>query len=60
MRFCAHQGDPREIYSDNGKNFEGASKEIRQWVQEWDHEEPSAAVKPWGVTWHFNPQRWDI
>jgi hypothetical protein len=22
---------------------------------EWDQEELSAAVKPWGVTWHFNP-----
>ena len=55
MRFRDRRGDPREIYSDNGKNFEGASKEIKQWVKEWDQEELSAAVKPWGVTWHFNP-----
>jgi hypothetical protein len=55
MRFRARRGDPREIYSDNGKNFEGASKEIKQWVREWDQEELRAAVKPWGVTWHFNP-----
>jgi transposase InsO family protein len=54
MRFRARQGDPREIYSDNGTNFTGASKEIRQWVQEWDQQELSAAVKPWGLTWHFN------
>jgi hypothetical protein len=55
MQFKARRGDPREIYSDNGTNFTDASKEIRQWVQEWDQEELSAAVKPWGVTWHFNP-----
>jgi hypothetical protein len=55
MQFRARQGDPSEIYSDNGTNFTGASKEIRQWVQEWDREELSAAVKPWGVTLHFNP-----
>jgi hypothetical protein len=55
IRFRACRGDPREIYSDNGKNFTGASKEIKQWLQEWDQEELSAAVKPWGVTWHFNP-----
>jgi hypothetical protein len=33
----------------------GASKEIRQWVQEWNQEELSAAIKLWGVIWHFNP-----
>jgi hypothetical protein len=54
-QFWARRGDPREIYSDNGKNFEGASKEIRQLVQEWDRKELSAAIKPWGVTRHFNP-----
>jgi hypothetical protein len=34
MQFWARRGDHRDIYSDNGKNFETASKEIRQWVQE--------------------------
>jgi hypothetical protein len=52
IRFRACRGDPREIYSDNGTNFTGASREIKQWVQEWDQEKLSAAVKPWGVTWH--------
>jgi hypothetical protein len=46
IRFRACQGDPREIYSDNGTNFTGESKEIKRWVQEWDQEELSAAVKP--------------
>jgi hypothetical protein len=55
IQFRACRGDPREIYSGNGTNFMGASKEIKQWVQELDQEELSAAVKPWGVTWHFNP-----
>ena len=55
LRFRARRGDPKEIYSDNGTNFIGASKEIKQWIKEWDREELSAAVKPMGIIWHFNP-----
>ncbi|GAB0086571.1 hypothetical protein DMENIID0001_006610 [Sergentomyia squamirostris] len=55
-RFGARRNTPRHMYSDCGKNFEGASKElVTLHQQERFQEAVSADTTDEGVIWHFNP-----
>ena len=36
-RFIARRGQPQEIRSDNGSNFAGGEKELREAVSHWNH-----------------------
>ncbi|XP_058822232.1 uncharacterized protein LOC131683878 [Topomyia yanbarensis] len=56
-RFVSRRGRPAHIYSDNGKNFEGAKntlEEIQRFLTDED-------VYSWsgdeGITWHLNPPK---
>ncbi|CAF4927804.1 unnamed protein product [Pieris macdunnoughi] len=55
-RFLARRGHVSDIWSDNGTNFVGASKELRQIV---DNASVATDVREWLgnqiVTWHFIP-----
>ena len=57
-RFAARRGPPTDIYSDNGTNFVGADRELKQLVQQMDQNEIQEYARnngfP-GVTWHFQP-----
>ncbi|XP_062698521.1 uncharacterized protein LOC134284163 [Aedes albopictus] len=50
-RFVCRRGKPVEFYSDNGTNFQGASKEI-MWKIEGDCEEAMTDAR---TRWNFNP-----
>ena len=55
-RFIARRGKPVEIHSDNGTNFVGAEKELRQLLQQESTQlqlEKTAAED--GIQWHFIP-----
>ena len=56
VRFSAVRGKPRVMYSDNGLNFVGAEREMRQ---EWEalSGSPDLKVKLTnsGIEWHFSP-----
>ncbi|XP_011860314.1 PREDICTED: uncharacterized protein LOC105557631 [Vollenhovia emeryi] len=57
-RFIARRGLPSDIYSDNGRNFVGAEREIRQLFDDAEfkrriHETTSKE----GISWHFIPAR---
>lgn len=55
-RFVAVQGKCTDMYSDNGKNFVGANKELRDHFKKLikDPELLSFLARD-GTTWHFNP-----
>lgn len=57
-RFIGLYGKPRRIFSDNGTNFVGAERELREAVDRL-HNSPAAAafVKREAIEWHFQPAR---
>ena len=54
-RFCGRRGFPSDIYSDNGSNFIGAEREMREAVRRLNCDVVHAAFLRKGVNWHFNP-----
>ena len=54
-RMVNRQGLPEEIISDNGTNFIGAEKELRQLIEQLDKNKIIASTANSGVKWHFNP-----
>ncbi|XP_058816228.1 uncharacterized protein LOC131679509 [Topomyia yanbarensis] len=58
-RFIARRGRPSDIYSDNGKNFEGAKNEldeIRRML--WDKRSViEQTCTRESITWHMNPPK---
>lgn len=56
-RFIARRGLPSDIYSDNGRNFVGAEREIRQMFADPESEKRIQKVTSKGITWHFIPPR---
>lgn len=49
QRMVARRGMPSHVYSDNGRNFVGAQKEL------FDHRKVQDSSAHEGVMWHFNP-----
>eukprot|EP00117_Sycon_ciliatum_P011139 scpid10470/ scgid12743/ len=54
-RFCKRRGVPAEVVSDNGTNFVGAERELREAVQALGSDEVAASMASQGVHWRFNP-----
>ena len=55
VRMTARKGWPTKMLSDNGTNFVGAEKEIRELVSQLDHDQLQHMTSSRGVTWHWNP-----
>ncbi|XP_062538392.1 uncharacterized protein LOC134206680 [Armigeres subalbatus] len=53
-RFIARRGAPQEIYSDQGTNFIGASRELRDQIASINRE-ISGTFTNADTQWHFNP-----
>lgn len=53
-RFIARRGAPIEIYSDNGTNFTGAERILREQVQRI-HEDSAVTFTNTSTRWIFNP-----
>ncbi|XP_055622276.1 uncharacterized protein LOC129765864 [Toxorhynchites rutilus septentrionalis] len=60
-RFISHHGTPTHLHSDNGKNFEGAKRELAELflMLRNQHEREKLAVicAEEGITWHFTPPK---
>ena len=60
-RFVSRRGLPRDIYSDNGGNFRGASKDLKELYQLLDTTEWTATLRAFFlnslITWHTIPER---
>lgn len=55
-RFVSRRGRVANMYSDNGRNFVGADRELHQFIQEAQKEFQERAVKE-HISWHFIPAR---
>nr|XP_042900764.1 uncharacterized protein LOC122269847 [Parasteatoda tepidariorum] len=58
-RFFARRGKSSKLYSDNGKNFVGANREINKLLRfvKQPEEELSAFLSSEGIEWKFIPPR---
>ena len=54
-RFCSRRCQPQLLYSDNGKTFVGASKELKKTVKALDNDRIYKALAVANTTWKFNP-----
>ncbi|XP_065193160.1 uncharacterized protein LOC135824355 [Sycon ciliatum] len=54
-RFISRRGCPLVIHSDNGTNFKGAAKELRQAIRELNEAHIQDQLSHDGITWSFNP-----
>ena len=55
VRFFSVRGCPKEIWSDNGTNFTGAEKELRQSVQDLSEEHIKSELYSREVEWYSCP-----
>ncbi|KMQ87772.1 hypothetical protein RF55_12859 [Lasius niger] len=58
-RFISRRGKPSDIYTDNGTNFVGAARELKELRQSFLNEVRRDGVSDFsaqsGITWHFIP-----
>jgi hypothetical protein len=54
-RMTARRGRPLEMVSDNGTNFIGAERELRELLSQWDQKQISRNLAENDINWHFNP-----
>lgn len=55
MRFMSIRGCPRQLYSDNGTNFRGASNEIKEFLKTLDKDKIQQTFNSLTTEWIFNP-----
>ncbi|XP_033627235.1 uncharacterized protein LOC117290093 [Asterias rubens] len=54
QRFMCRRGQPEEMRSDNGSNFVGAERELRESMENWNKHINEYLLQK-GVRWLFNP-----
>ena len=54
-RFVSRRGTPAMIWSDNGTNFIGAEKVLRESIEKWNVVNIAAELAHKGSRWRFNP-----
>ena len=54
-RFVSRTGIPAMIWSDNGTNFIGAEKELRESIEKWNAVNFAAELAHKDIKWRFNP-----
>ncbi|XP_048256637.1 uncharacterized protein LOC125382165 [Haliotis rufescens] len=55
FRMAHRRGMPKEIISDNGTNFVGAVKELKELVTSLDSDITKSKLANRGIVWRFNP-----
>ena len=55
QRFVSRRGKPKEMYSDNGTNFTGAERELREALERLDQTQIYNGLRLEDVQWSFNP-----
>ena len=54
-RFISRRGTPSNIYSDNGTNFVGANRILKEALQQFDQTRQKNYCSQLEINWHFNP-----
>ena len=54
-RFVARRGTVKHLYSDNGSNFVGAEKILRDNIKCWNQKQIYEYLRQQEIQWHFNP-----
>ena len=54
-RMMASRGKPRNIYSDNGTNFVGAERELKEYLDRMEQAKISDTLSQDEIQWFFNP-----
>lgn len=54
-RMVAKRGRPEEVTSDNGSNFVGADRELKELIQSIDQEKIVDDSANKGIKWNWNP-----
>lgn len=54
-RFIARRGNPQVLYSDNGTNFVGANRELKQCIENLNQDQINNELSQKGIKWVFNP-----
>lgn len=54
QRFVARRGQPELIRSDNGTNFVGAERELRDGIRAWNQQKIQDHLLRKGIDWRFN------
>ena len=55
FRFVARRGVPKDVYSDQGKNFVGAVNDFQHALERWDQTKIHGQLLNVGSNWHFGP-----
>ncbi|XP_064629285.1 uncharacterized protein LOC135488574 [Lineus longissimus] len=53
--FTGRRGDPKDIWSDNGSNFKGGERELRQARADLNQKQIEDELSQEGIRWHFQP-----
>ena len=53
--FIARRGQVQELRSDNGTNFTSGERELRESIQEWNHDKIHEEMLQRNIKWGFNP-----
>ena len=54
-RFVSRRGKPAIIWSDNGTNFVGTEKKLRENIEKWNFINIAVELAHKGIKWRFNP-----
>ena len=54
-RFVARRGTVTCLYSDNGTNFVGSERILRESIQAWNKQQIHEHLRQSGIKWFFNP-----
>lgn len=54
-RFISRRGRPEVIWSDNGSNFVGAARELKEDIKSWNQHQVHQFLLQKEITWKFNP-----
>ena len=54
-RFIARRGKPTTIKSDNGTNFVGSARELKEYINSWNQNQITSELAQKHIAWKFNP-----
>ena len=54
-RFISRRGQPLVVYSDNGTNFIGAERELKDSIKDWNEKQVQDWLLQRDIRWKFNP-----